>query len=102
METGGKLRHPRDIVALAAQKLTHLTHKIEGCWREFFLRRQHRLAAVGPSLEHLSPLNVLGRGYALVQDAAGHIVASSKQLKKGDQVHITFQDGSWNALIKDE
>jgi exodeoxyribonuclease VII large subunit len=102
MESGAKLRHPRDVLALAAQKLAHLSHAIEGGWREGFLRRQHRLAAVGPSLEHLSPLNVLGRGYALVQDAAGHVVTASKQLKRGDRARIRFRDGERQAVIEDE
>src|SRR5262249_19621642 len=68
METGGKLRHPRDIVQLAAQRLEHCTHKMQSGWREVFLRKQTLFERVGVELGHLSPRAVLGRGYALVQN----------------------------------
>jgi exodeoxyribonuclease VII large subunit len=98
----GKLRHPRDIVALAAQKLDHLAHKMESGWRELFLRKTHRFEALGPALEHLSPRNVLGRGYALVQNAEGHVITRRADTKTGEKVRIEFQDGKRGAVIAED
>jgi len=92
-ELGGKLRHPRDIIRLAAERLLGLDHKRQTGWRELFLRRQHRLETVGNALGHLSPRAVLGRGYALVQDASGKVITSPAQAKSGDRLSIEFQDG---------
>lgn len=44
------------------------------------------------------PKNVLKRGYAMVQ-LNGSIVTSSKQLKQGETVELTYHDGSKNAQI---
>ena len=102
LTAAGKLRHPRDILALAVQRLDHLAHKMESGWRELFLRKRHRFEALGPALEHLSPRNVLGRGYALVQDAEGHVVTRRDQAKRGDKVRIEFQDGARGAVIAED
>jgi len=99
-EAAGKLRHPRDIVSLATQRLITAEHKMQSCWRELFLRKQNRLETLGTVLGHLSPKAVLGRGYALVTDISGHVVTSSKQVKSGDKVRIEFGDGAKKAKIE--
>ena len=80
MEAAGKLRHPRDMLALAAQRLANFDQRRVGAMRENLLRWQHRLEKPAAALNHLSPKAVLGRGYALVQDAAGRVVISSKDV----------------------
>jgi exodeoxyribonuclease VII large subunit len=100
MEAAGKLRHPRDILQLAKQRLDYLDHKIQSGWREGFLRKQNRLETLGTVLGHLSPKAVLGRGYALVQNAAGQVVTSRAQLKKNDKISIEFFDGKCGAVIE--
>jgi len=100
-EVAGKIRHPRDIVQLAAQRLSHLDHRMQGGWREGFLHKEHRLEALGRELGHLSPRAVLGRGYALVQNAEGQVITNSKQAKRGDKIAIEFHDGRRGAVIED-
>jgi exodeoxyribonuclease VII large subunit len=92
-EAGGRLRHPRDILNLAAQRLANAEQKMLFAWRAIFTRRLNRFETLGTVLGHLSPRAVLGRGYALVQDAKGNIVTSSKQAKTGDKLGVEFQDG---------
>ena len=47
----------------------------------------------------LSPLAVLGRGYAVVT-RAGRVVTSHSQVKTGDDVHVRVQDGEFDAQVK--
>lgn len=98
-EAAGKLRHPRDVVQLAAQRLMNLDQKMQANWRETFLRKQNRLETLGTVLGHLSPRAVLGRGYALVQDASGRVVTNRTQAKQGDKIRIEFYDGATNATV---
>jgi exodeoxyribonuclease VII large subunit len=100
-EAASKLRHPRDLLALAAQRLESLHQRRLRGINENFQRWQYRLEKPAAALGHLSPRAVLGRGYALVQDAAGHVITSSKNLKKGDRVQIEFNDGTRRAGIED-
>ncbi len=100
-EAAGKIRHPRDIVQLAQQKLMHYEHKMGSVLREMYLRKQHKLENLGAVLGHLSPKAVLGRGYALIQDASGHVITSSIAPKDGDKIQIEFFDGKRGAVVRD-
>lgn len=52
------------------------------------------------TLEAVSPLATLNRGYAYVKLAKnGNIVSDSKQLKKGDEVYTTLAKGNFTATI---
>ena len=87
------------MVRLAAQRLEHLTHKADNALREQLTRARNRYEKLGGALDYLSPLKVLGRGYALVQDAQGHVIASASQTKPGMAVKLHFHDGSKGATV---
>ena len=57
--------------------------------------RTGRLAA---SLDALSPLKVLGRGYAIVR-LGERVLTSAEQVELGDRVHIRVADGSLTATV---
>lgn len=100
-ELSGKLRHPRDIIKLAAQRLDLLEQRMRSAWRESHLRRQNRMETLGSVLRHLSPRAVLGRGYALVQGADGHMITSRAQAAAADaRVRIEFHDGAISAQMQ--
>ncbi|MFT8861679.1 MAG: exodeoxyribonuclease VII large subunit [Acetobacter fabarum] len=64
------------------------------------LLRERRIALAGAAgqLEAVSPQAVLARGYALVT-ADGHPVTKAAGLRSGQQVDLTFGDGSCRAII---
>ena len=51
-----------------------------------------RLSSTAARLDALSPLKVMARGYSIVTKDE-KVVASSKALKKGDQITVGFSDG---------
>ena len=53
-----------------------------------------RLSTLAASLDALSPLKVLGRGYAMVGDGSGRIVRSIHEVSVGDRLAVTMGDGS--------
>ena len=57
-----------------------------------------RLDRAAAQLNTLSPFNVLGRGYALVENG-GNAVTSVGELKENMEVSVRFSDGSVNAVI---
>jgi len=63
------------------------------------LRRQRAVSAQR-RLAALSPLAVLGRGYAIVEGADGHIRASVATLGTGEHVRIRMRDGRAGALVE--
>ena len=62
-------------------------------------QRAASLAQAGKLLESLSYKAVLARGYAVVTDAAGHLVRGRAGLSPGDPVTIEFGDGGVGATI---
>ncbi len=55
--------------------------------------RRERLEGIRGRLDALSPLRVLERGYAVVQDPSGLVVSSVRSLSRGDRLRIRMRDG---------
>lgn len=53
----------------------------------------NKLVSLSASLDALSPLKVLGRGFSLVENSAGEIVRSCADVTEGEQVGVTLADG---------
>jgi len=53
-----------------------------------------RLAGLAAQLESMSPRAVLGRGYALVTDLAGHPVVHAAAARRASRLRIEFNDGA--------
>ena len=56
--------------------------------------KKRTLSTLAASLDAMSPLRVLSRGYSITSDAGGEVVKSASQLKPGDTVKITLYRGS--------
>ena len=55
-----------------------------------------RLAA---TLDALSPLKVLGRGYAIATDVEGHVLGDASELSVGSEVNVRLGSGSFSANV---
>ncbi len=62
--------------------------------------RKEKLAGTAKSLDALSPLNVLHRGYSITTSKkTGKAVTSGKQVNKGDTVRIRLAKGQLDATV---
>ena len=57
------------------------------------------LGRAAASLDALSPLRVLGRGYALARDTRGHVVTDAAKLAVGDSVSVALAHGGFRASV---
>lgn len=60
---------------------------------------RERLALAAASLDALSPLGVLQRGYAIAQDASGKLVRDAASVNAGDQVSVRLAKGKLNTRV---
>ena len=56
-------------------------------------RQQKRMAALAASLDALSPLKVLGRGYSIARKEDGTVMSSVKQAAPDTRFHLRLADG---------
>lgn len=65
-------------------------------------RQNHRLQSLGASMDGLNPLEVLSRGYCVLQSSNGATLTSVQQVQKGDAVRMVLQDGVLKASVVDK
>ena len=64
-------------------------------------RKRQSFAALAASLDAMSPLKVLGRGYAMVQNDAGQILKSCRDVTAGERVSVTLGEGGFSATVEE-
>ncbi len=67
--------------------------------QQILQRHRERLGRLALRLDALSPLAVLGRGYALVTDQEGHVVTQAMGLSVGDRLNIHPAQGEIQAEV---
>ncbi len=68
--------------------------------QKHLLRYRVRLEQTSARLDELSPVKILGRGYALVFDAGGKLVKDAAQVKSGDDIRARLARGEIRAKVK--
>lgn len=79
-------------------RLTQLTATLKQLMTNQLTNKQQRSELLMQSLDHLSPLKILQRGYTYTT-MADQLVTSSQQLKPADEIKIEFKDGTAMAKI---
>ena len=62
-------------------------------------RERERFGRLAAALDALSPLKVLGRGYALVRNEQGELVKQLDQVHSGDKLTVRVADGSFPCQV---
>jgi exodeoxyribonuclease VII large subunit len=75
-------------------ELLHVQQRLSDLGGQILARRRERYAALAAALDAMSPLKVLGRGYALVRNESGTIVKSPDDAPPGSGIHVTLGEGS--------
>ncbi len=94
-------RDPRQLLGVARERLgvsrTRLDRSLE---RTLQVAVAH-IHAVDARLHALSPLAVLDRGYALIQNADGVLIRSVVQVVTGDSLTTRLSDGTFASRVED-
>ena len=64
-------------------------------------RKRQRFSALTAALDAMSPLKVLGRGYAIAQNEQGQILKSGRDVTPGERVSVTLGDGGFSAVVEE-
>lgn len=84
------------------QKLTVLRQRLLTAGQGGLHKRRLRFAQTVATLDAISPLRVLARGYAVAtRGKRGAVVTDAAALKAGDMLHIRFAKGAANCRVTD-
>jgi exodeoxyribonuclease VII large subunit len=87
-------------LAARRERLARHSERLTALFQAGVDRRRASLARLATSLDGLSPLAVLGRGYALVWDEAGRrIVRDAAEVEKGEGLRIRLHRGALRATV---
>lgn len=87
------LTDPAALIADKGMRLDHLQHRLAAAMRAVTDQESGRFAALAASLDALSPLRVLGRGYALAQTEDGTVLRSAAQTAAGERIRVRLAQG---------
>jgi exodeoxyribonuclease VII large subunit len=87
-------------LAARRERLTRHSDRLVALFRADAEKRRGSLARLAASLDGLSPLAVLGRGYALVWDEAGsRLVRDAAEVEAGQGLRIRLHRGALRASV---
>jgi len=95
------LQSPMGYLQQRQKSLQLLQNRLIAAENQCISRNNQRYIALTAKLDALSPLKVLTRGYAMAQKADGEVVRSVSQVETGDQINVSFSDGSLLATVTD-
>lgn len=64
-------------------------------------QKRQRFMALAASLDAMSPLKVLGRGYAMAQNEAGQILKSYRDVEAGERLSVTLGEGGFTCRVEE-
>jgi exodeoxyribonuclease VII large subunit len=91
-------RHPERVLSRARGDASLLSARLAGAMRLALGARREAFAACVAQLDALSPLAVLGRGYAIAM-REGLPVLSSQELQPGETVRVRVAHGAFRARV---
>jgi exodeoxyribonuclease VII large subunit len=92
-------RHPRAVLAHARAALGPLEVRLTAAARRRLQSARRSVAHLCASLDALSPLAVLGRGYAIATDARGRAVRDAREVEVGAELTVRVDRGALAARV---
>jgi exodeoxyribonuclease VII large subunit len=91
---------PRLRIQVCQQLLQQQLHRLWTLIHADINKRQTRLAHSAATLDSISPLATLKRGYAIAAHKDGKIVTSSEEVTTGDEINVKLNSGSLNCRVE--
>ena len=94
------LTEPMAFVQDKRMELLHRQQRLGDLMQGQLARKQQRFGVLSAALDAMSPLKVLGRGYAVARNKAGGILKTYRDVAAGDAVTVTLGEGGFTARVE--
>lgn len=92
-------RDPKVVLSRARSRLLPLLERLRQGGR-LVTKRRADLREMGRALEALSPVAILGRGYALVSDSSGVLVRDADAVTAGQELSVRVHRGTFGVIAR--
>lgn len=94
--------HPRGRVERDRARVRVEVERLTGAVRGTVARQRYRFGQLTSTLDALSPLAVLGRGYSIAKVvASGRVVHHASELSAGTEVEVRVERGEFRAVVSE-
>lgn len=93
------MKNPMHAVEIRYQRLDECAAAFGSAVHAAVEEKRRAFASAAASLELLSPLKVLARGYTIAADADGHILRSIKGIHQGEAIVLKASDGDIHCTV---
>ena len=101
LEQSSVLQSPASYLKQKRTQLQLISQRMSASAQNHIEKNLQRYIRLATSLDSMSPLKVLSRGYAMVNDNKSNVINSVHQLHVGSHIDITFFDGICSAEVTD-
>ena len=82
-------------------ELLHVQQRLGDLSNAAVSQKRRRFSTLAASLDAMSPLKVLGRGYAMARNEAGQILKSYRDVAAGEEVTVTLGEGGFTCRVEE-
>lgn len=93
--------HPNEILQKSNDRFLRSQKDLDRIMRGILTEKQIKFEHIVSTLQALSPLKIMERGYSLAYTNEQQLVKSVKQIKQNDHVQIKLSDGSLFCIVED-
>lgn len=94
-------QHPGRQLTLLRQRLDSLAERLPRAAQQLLRQRRQDLAGLAQTLQIVSPLATLGRGYSILLDERGRAIRSAAQTQPGQRLKARLGEGELEVRVED-
>lgn len=94
-------QHPGRALAMLRQRLEHLSARMPRAMQERLTSRRQQLQGLAQTLNAISPLATLSRGYSILIDEHGQAIRAASQTQPGQRLKARLGEGELQVRVED-
>jgi len=94
------LQSPKYYIDDRRIQIDRSTERLQSAMQAQIYKKRERFARLAASMDAMSPLKVLGRGYAIAQRDDGTVIKEASDVKQGDRLKVRLQKDEVACIVE--
>ncbi|TCN22920.1 exodeoxyribonuclease VII large subunit [Mesobacillus foraminis] len=92
-------KHPEELRRASQESHLRQTRALNRAMAAILSEKQKEFSGIVSTLEALSPLKIMERGYSLAYAEDGSLIKKASQIKKNDSIQVRLPDGQLDCVV---